>query len=302
MIHVLKFFLRSITQGNNYFAATATPAVSPQSLSSSSPLFVPEANALEPTVTVKLPGGAALAMVYVPGGRFWMGSPEHELERLKWEGPQHQVTVPPFYMGKYPVTQRQWRTVSQLDPVDRFLAPAPSLFKSNDLPVERVNWYEAVEFCRRLSQHTGQDYRLPSEAEWEYACRAGTDTPFFFGATLSTDQANYNGYYIYGAAKKGLYRGKPMPVGSFPANGLGLHDLHGNVWEWCADYWHKNYEGAPEDGRAWLSSDKNKSRVVRGGSWYAHPADCRSASRDRNYPGNTPYNNSFRVVCSVPCR
>ena len=254
----------------------------------------------EPTFTVELGSGVPLAMVYIPGGRFWMGSPESEPKRRDSEGPQHKVTVPAFYMGKYAVTQRQWRAVSLLDDVERPLAPNPSCFKGDNLPVECVSWFDAVEFCQRLSRHTGHEYRLPSEAEWEYACRAGTSTPFHFGETISTDQANYNGDSIYGKGQKGMYRKKTTPVGSFDANRFGLYDMHGNVWEWCQDHWHENYEGAPIDGSAWLSSDESKNRVVRGGSWDADPVFCRSAYRIWFDPGNDYDLLGFRVCCSAP--
>ena len=261
-----------------------------------------KAMSLPPTITVELGGGASLEMVYIPQGRFWMGSPEKELNRSESEGPQHKVTVPAFYLGKYPVTQRQWRAVSLMDDVKRPLTPDPSDFKGDALPVECVIWYDAVEFCQRLSQHTRQDYRLPSEAEWEYACRAGTSTPFSFGATISTDQANYNGNYIYGSGKKGIYREQTTPVGSFPANDFGLYDMHGNVWEWCQDHWHETYEGAPEDGRAWLFYDESKYHVLRGGSWFLNPEFCRSASRVRFAPDLGGSYTAFRVVCGLARR
>ena len=153
-------------------------------------------------------------------------------------------------MGKYPVTQAQWRFVAaQLPQVNRELEIDPSRFKGDNLPVETISWLDAEEFCQRLSHHTGRLYRLPSEAEWEYACRAGTTTPFHFGETISPEFANYNGEYTYGNGEKGVYRKQTTPVGSFQvANPFGLYDIHGNVWEWCADDWHKNYQGAPSDG------------------------------------------------------
>jgi formylglycine-generating enzyme required for sulfatase activity len=123
-----------------------------------------------------------------------------------------------------------------------------------------------------LSKATGREYRLPSEAEWEYACRAGTTTPFHFGETITTDLANYNGNYTYGSGSKGQYRKQTTDVGSFPANAFGLHDMHGNVWEWCQDTWHENYNGAPTDGSAWVDENANQNRMIlRGGSWYNNP-------------------------------
>jgi len=181
--------------------------------------------------------------------------------------------------------------------VERELEPDPSSFKGDDRPVERIFWYDAVEFCARLSQHTGRDYRLPTEAEWEYACRAGTTTPFHFGETITTDLANYRGTITYGAGPKGEYREQTTDVSSFPANAFGLYDMHGNVWEWCQDHWHENYDRAPTDGAAWLSSGESKYRVLRGGSWYDLPEFCRSAIRIGDAPGVIDGLVGFRVVC-----
>jgi formylglycine-generating enzyme required for sulfatase activity len=161
-----------------------------------------------------------------------------------------------------------------------------------------VTWYEAVEFCDRLSQHTGRLYRLPSEAEWEYACRAGTPTPFYFGDTITTDLANYDGNYTYGSGAKGEYREQTTPVGQFGVNPWGLADMHGNVLEWCEDHWHPSYEGAPSDGSAWITDDANQLRLVRGGSWYLSPVYCRSAFRARRNPNNRYPDLGFRVVCA----
>jgi formylglycine-generating enzyme required for sulfatase activity len=242
--------------------------------------------------------GVTLELVRIPGGRFWMGSPENEAERLDREGPQHSVTVPEFWLGKYPVTQTQWSEVAALPKVRIDLQPFPSHFKGDNRPVEQVNWFEAVEFCERLSRATGRTYRLPSEAEWEYACRAGTTTPFYFGETITTDLANYDGNYTYGNGPKGVYRKQTTDVGSFPPNAFGLYDMHGNVWEWCADHWHSNYEGAPTDGSAWLSNDNSSNRLLRGGSWRALPRYCRSANRLNNLPDFRNSRIGFRVVCA----
>lgn len=228
-----------------------------------------------------------------------MGSPEDELERASdgRESPQHLVTVPTFFMGRYLVTQAQWQVVSQLPSINQDLKPNPSNFKGDLNPVEQVSWYDAVEFCDRLTQHTGRPYRLPSEAEWEYACRAGTTTPFFCGETLTTDIANYNGRETYGRGVVGEYRGKTTPVDQFQlANPWGLSDMHGNVSEWCLDHWHKNYDGAPTDGSAWLSKDENIRRVYRGGSWVSYPRYCRSAYRPCNLPDYRNNSLGFRVV------
>jgi formylglycine-generating enzyme required for sulfatase activity len=253
-------------------------------------------------------------MVKIPGGRFQMGSPDTEAERMDREGPQHYVDVPEFFMGKYVVTQGQWKAIaSRTDlKVQLDLKTEPSYFKEpyKDIdrwnrPVERVSWVEAVEFCKRLSRLTGRNYRLPNEAEWEYTCRAGTTTPFHFGKTINTELANYcgtdnkkrNWSGSYGDGPKGEYREQTTPVGQFPANAFGLYDMHGNVWEWCADEWHDNYAGAPTDGSIWLNGNKDKS-PLRGGSWDDLPTYCRSAfriyfnRRDDHY-----YIIGFRLVC-----
>ena len=242
-----------------------------------------------------------LEMVAIPAGTFVMGSPKNELDRRSSESPQHEVNVASFFMGKYPVTQAQWKVVAAMPQVNRSLKPAPSRFKGDDRPVERVSWYDAVEFCDRLSAHTKRDYRLPSEAEWEYACRAGTTTPFHFGKTLTTDLANYNGNYTYADGSKGEYRQETTPVDHFGiANAFGLCDMHGNVWEWCADHWQGSYKGAPIDGSAWLSEKENAARIVRGGSWNLIPGHCRSASRLYSTPDYADYGIGFRVVCHAP--
>ncbi len=222
----------------------------------------------------------SLEMVAIPSGRFLMGSPEDELSRIDSEGPQHEVTVAGFLMGRYPVTQAQWRVVAAMPQVDCELKAEPSGFKGADRPVENVSWEDAVEFCKRLSNDTGRLYRLPSEAEWEYACRAGTKTPFHVGETLTTEVANYNGGYTYGNGPKGKYREQTTSVTEFKiANAFGLSDMHGNVWEWCQDIWHDNYRGAPTDGSAWMVDGNNSRRVLRGGSWISLPEFCRSACR-----------------------
>jgi formylglycine-generating enzyme required for sulfatase activity len=257
--------------------------------------------------TEDLGNGVRLEMVSIPDGTFLMGSPPGEPDRGADEGPQHTVTIKPFFIGKFQVTQAQWRAVAGFPKVKIDLNPDPSNFKGANRPVEQVSWYEAIEFCARLSQKTGQEYRLPSEAEWEYACRAGTTTPFHFGETITTDLANYCGedrtnneiLYkgSYGNGPKGIYREQTTDVGSFPANAFGLYDMHGNVWEWCADRWHENYNGAPTDGTAWLTEDENDYRLLRGGSWSFNPWSCRSAHR-YGYMSDFRYGNfGFRVGC-----
>ncbi len=217
--------------------------------------------------TEDLGKGVTLDMVYIPGGKFTMGSTERDYEK-----PPHPVTVQPFFMAKYPVTQSQWQAV---------MGNNPSYFKGENRPVEKVSWHDAVKFCQQLSEKTGKEYRLPSEAEWEYACRAGTTTPFYFGETITTDLANYDG-------------NSTTDVGSFPPNAFGLYDMHGNVWEWCADAWHDNYEGAPSDGSIW---EKEKGQpVVRGGSWFLEARSVRAAYRGRNSHGYRSYNVGFRLA------
>lgn len=245
-------------------------------------------------------GEIPLDMVLVTGGTFMMGSPEDELERSDNEGPQHEVTVSPFFMGRYPVTQAQWRLVAALPQVERELNPDPASFKGENRPVERVSWYDAVEFCKRLEQETGRPYRLPSEAEWEYACRAGTKTPFYFGKTLTTELANYNGT-SYSDGPGGEAPGETTPVDHFGiANIFGLCDMHGNVFEWCQDTWHESYKDAPTDGSAWIEGGNESRRVVRGGSWIDGPRACRSASRHYFPPDNANYSVGFRVGCGAP--
>ena len=258
-----------------------------------------------PCFDEKLGNNMTLRMMQIPGGTFTMGSPDDEPERLNREGPPHEVTVPTYFIGKYPVTQAQWLFVAGLEQVERRLEPAPSRFKRDIRPVEQVNWYEAVEFCQRLARYTSREYRLPTEAEWEYACRAGTTTPFHFGETITTELANYNGsneeYGAYGRGPKGEYHQETTPVDHFGvANAWGLCDMHGNVWEWCQDHWHDDYEGAPIDGSAWLTDNEEASRVRRGGSWLNYPRNCRSAYRYDDNPGDRYINIGFRVVCSAP--
>ncbi|MBE9208356.1 SUMF1/EgtB/PvdO family nonheme iron enzyme [Nostoc sp. LEGE 06077] len=246
--------------------------------------------------TEDLGNGVILDMVAIPGGKFLMGSPESEEGRYDSESPQHNVTVQPFFMGKFPVTQGQWQAVAAFDKVNIDLDSDPSYFKGANRPVEQVSWYDAVEFCDRLSRETCKIYRLPSEAEWEYACRAGTTTPFYFGETITTELANYNGDYTYGSAPKGEYRQKTTEVGQFLTNPFGLFDMCGNVWEWCQDEWHENYNNAPTDGSAWLVENDNEYRLLRGGSWYRSPRYCRSANRSRSEGDNRGSFVVFRVV------
>ncbi|MEH1965134.1 caspase, EACC1-associated type [Nostoc sp.] len=236
-----------------------------------------------------LGNGITLEMVEILAGSFKMGSPPGETGQTKYEEPQHAVNVPAFFIGKFAVTQEQYQQI---------MGSNPSNFKGAKRPVETVSWNDAVEFCKKLSQKTGREYRLPSEAEWEYACRAGRTTPFHFGETITTELANYNGNSTYASAPKGKYRQQTTEVGSFPANAFGLCDMHGNVWEWCQDTWHDSYKEAPTDGSAWIDND-NKYQVLRGGSWYGDPRLCRSAYRNYDSRDNRGNHFGFRIVCAA---
>jgi formylglycine-generating enzyme required for sulfatase activity len=282
----------------------------------------------------------SLSLLEIPAGRFLMGSQAGEAGDAD-EQPQHEVELESFYLSQTPITQAQWREVAGWQPRcgerwGRDLDPEPSFFQprsnpkargwgdgrfsllegegsSEQRPVENVSWLEAMEFCSRLSQRTARHYTLPSEAQWEYACRAGTNTPFHYEETITPALANYHGNFTYANGPKGEYRKQTTPVGMFPANAWGLQDMHGNVWEWCLDHWHRSYEGAPTDGSAWLkpSEQNNKAttkggkdntsdegdRLLRGGSWFNFPGLCRSACRDRFRPDLAFSFVGLRVVC-----
>ncbi len=215
-----------------------------------------------------------------------MGSPDSDSDARDWEKPPHQVKVNSFAIGKYPVTQAQYEAV---------MGTNPSHFSNNPQnPVEMVNWNDAQAFCQKLSQITGKTYRLPTEAEWEYACRAGTTTRFYFG----DDAGQLEDYAWY----DGNSQNTTHPVGQKKPNAWGLYDMSGNVWEWCEDDWHDNYIGAPTDGSAWFIKNDNRShhKCLRGGSWYFNPNDCRSANRLRCSPGYVNDNLGFRVACVSP--
>ena len=277
------------------------------------------------------PSSLDLQLVEIPAGSFLMGSPSSEVGRRDSESPQHEVKLESFFLGRTPITQAQWREVAQWkegprEHWGRTLNPNPSRFmgdkgglfpaeaNTDNRPVETVSWLDAMEFCSRLSQRSGRTYTLPSESQWEYACRAGITTPFHYGETLSAELANYDGNYTYGKGPKGTYRQQTTPVDSFPANAWGLHDMHGNVWEWCADHWHSSYalglQAAPTDGSPWLDTIEagkagkkeeradEYSRVLRGGSWNGYPVCCRSAYRSSSYRPANAYNYiGFRVCC-----
>ncbi len=243
-------------------------------------------DASRPMMSLDLGGGVTLDCVLIPAGKCVMGSPAGEKQRGKDEGPQRQVTISkPFYMGITEVTQEQYQAVMNSN---------PSNFRHPQKPVEQIFWEDAVEFCEKVSKKTGKPVRLPTEAEWEYACRGGTETPFNTGETINSSQANFDGTHIYGNGTEGEFRKKTMAVGSFQPNGFGLYDMHGNVAEWCSDWYQDSYEGldskdpqGPEDGM---------NRVLRGGSWVSFPGYCRSADRDWNNPGYWVGVNGFRVV------
>ena len=262
-----------------------------------------------------------LEMVRIPAGEYVMGAPEQEEESGDSERPQHVVKIAEFGLGRYPITQEQWAVVAGWESVDKELEPYPSTFNGYTHPVENVSWEDTKEFCGRLSKKTGKKYRLPTEAEWEYACRAinleelsGGDEsekiqawnkkysqPFSFGETISADLSNYSGDYVYGTGRKGEYQGKTTTVGNFPANNFGLHDMHGNVWEWCEDDYHDNYQDAPKDGRAWIDKDDSQTlKITRGGSWYVIPWYCRSAVRGWFSRADRRSSIGFRVAVSLP--
>ncbi len=245
--------------------------------------------------TEELGNDIIINMVLIPGGTFTMGSPITEGDGD--ERPQHSVSIETFFVSKFPVTQAQWRAVVALPQVKQNLHPNPSKFRGANRPVENVSWHEAREFCARIGQKTGRNYRLLSEAEWEYACRAGTNTPFHFGETITNKLANCNTGEAQTQGSYGKYRKETTTVGSFQvANGFGLYDMHGLVWEWCADPWHNNYEGAPTDGTVWETGGDAHRRVLRGGSWNFTPDMCRSASRSWNESDGGLRISGFRVA------
>jgi formylglycine-generating enzyme required for sulfatase activity len=244
-------------------------------------------------ITEILPKGILLEMVKIPAGSFLMGTEEaevirlckeYETDRYKCEMPQHRVNLKEFYLGKYPVTQEQYQAI---------MGKNPSNFKDNPKnPVEEVSWNDAQAFCKKLSEKTGKNYRLSSEAEWEYACRAGTQTRYYFG-----DNAELLGEYAWYNENSGS---KTHPVGQKKPNNWGLYDMSGNVWEWCEDVWHQNYENASKDGSSWNENNSQASfRTIRGGSWRRNPWYCRSAYRYFSPSVNRYDLIGFRVVCAV---
>ena len=231
-------------------------------------------------------GGEGPLMAMIPAGRFLMGSPLDEPERRDTEGPQHEVQMAkPLAMGVYPVTFDDYdlfcKNTSRKEPGD-------GGWGREKRPIINVSWHDAQDYCTWLREQTRRDYRLPSEAEWEYACRAGTQTPYYTGKKITKEQANFAGNV-----------GKTTPVGSYPPNAFDLYDMHGNVWEWCQDAWHENYHHAPSDGSSW-SDDGSEYRVLRGGSWNSSPSFARASVRGYSHPGYRNSDIGFRVLCSSP--
>ncbi len=222
-------------------------------------------------------------LIVVPAGSFFMGSPENEPKRVTSEGPQHVVTISNnLAVGVFEVTWADWEACLSSGACHEEMqqdAGGTSGWGRGNRPVINVSWRDTQAYVNWLKSVSGKPYRLLSEAEWEYAARAGTIKPFNTGDLITTSQANFDGRYPYDGTK-GIFRGMTLPVGSFTANEFGLHDMHGNVWEWVEDCWNDTYGGAPSDGRAWLTGDCNK-RVVRGGSWDDAAKNLRSAHRNR---------------------
>jgi len=267
-------------------AVTPSPRAAPV-------LPTPSATPLEPRHPFKP------EMVALPGGEFWMGSPEGEAERSKQDGPRHRVTLKPFAIGKYEVTFAQYDAFAQATGRQK---PSDEGWGRDQHPVINVSWGDAVAYAVWLSTETGEKYRLPSEAEWEYAARAGTASPFWTGLCIHTDQANYYGNsddYNGCGARTGVYRQKTVPVGSLPANLWGLHEVHGNVWEWVKDSWHDTYADAPADGSTWEESGSS-ARVLRGGAWKYKPRILRAANRNKAEPGYRSNFVGFRLAKTLP--
>lgn len=240
-----------------------------------------------------LGNGVLLTMVRIAPGKFVMGSPATEEDSQTHEQPQRQVDISEFYLGQTQVTQTQWSAI--------FNDKSASLNRQNRLPAHSMNWLEAIDFCDRLSEKTGRQYRLPSESEWEYACRSHTTTPFAYGDSIIPSVVNYNGEHPYAQAAKGIFRQKATPVATFAPNLFGLYDMHGNLWEWCLDEWFDSYDGAPTDGSPWGNitvRDGQQLRVVRGGSWFSHARICRAASRAGLFALFRHNFYGMRVVCT----
>ena len=273
---------RSSGTSREISGASQTPSIAnAPAVANTNPSPSPSAGPVR-TITEQF-NDASMELVLIPAGTFAMGSPGAEGEAS--ERPQHQVAVPAFYMSKYEVTQKQYQALMGIN---------ISEFQGEDLPVENVSWTFANDFCDRLTQVTGIKHRLPTEAEWEYACRAGTTTSYAFGNSLSSSQANFDDGTTGGSAQSSVNRRRTTPVGSFKPNGFGLYDMHGNVWEWCVDVFHDSYNGAPANGSAW--GDGQGLRVLRGGSWLSSVEALRSALRQRGDVELEAATIGFRVV------
>lgn len=243
-------------------------------------------NKVEETIKYSLTADFDLEMVTIPSGTFLMGS-----GAASHESPVHHVNIQGFQMGKFAVTQQQWRIVANTFEWSKIVLPAePSYFRGDLHPVERITWYEAVEFCERLTIKFGRNFRLPTEAEWEYACRASTTTPYFF----DLDKEDIGDYAWYNENSGH----RTHPVGQKLPNPWGLYDIVGNAWEWCQDKWHRTYEDAPNDNAAWLEGSTNDCRLLRGASWNAFPGACRSTPRNRILPSYRAFYYGLRVVCT----
>lgn len=243
-------------------------------------------NEKQKTVTFDLGSGIGLEMVYIPAGKFMMGSGS-----VEHESPVHEIDIPAFWMGKYVITQKQWHMVATtFEWENSLLPPDPAFFKGEQHPVEQINWYEAVEFSHRLSRKFSSPFRLPREAEWEYACRAGTTTRFFFGDDKKTlsEYAWFNDNSSH----------RTHPIGQKRPNPWGLYDIIGNTWEWCEDRWRQSYDQElPSDDS--LINSVHESRLLRGGSWNAFPSACASTPRNRILPSYRAFYYGLRVVCDV---
>ena len=262
--------------------------------------------ATQPDVVIRNSMGMNLARI--PAGEFFMGSLNNDPGAREDEQPRHRVRITkPFYMGVYEVTQAEFQTLMGTNPSSftrsGLLNNAPADLDTSQLPVDNVTWYAAIEFCRRLSElraeeRSGRVYRLPTEAEWEYACRAGTTTVFYFGDSLSSSQSNFNGRNPFGSTETGRFLNRTVPVGSYEPNAFGLFDMHGNLHEWCMDRFDRDYyrNSAAEDPPG---PEQGTSRVIRGGDWYSDGRDCRSAFRYADIPEGRFYALGMRVVCEL---
>ncbi len=253
--------------------------------------------------TELLSKNVTLDMVRIPAGHFLMGpavgEDESALDKKTSDAAQCEIAIKEFWIGKYTITQAQWWAIMEREPLSPRATASHRKTRTPLQPIENIFWTDAVDFCQRLSQKTGRAYQLPSSAQWEYACRAGTTTPFSFGETLTPEIANYNGNYTYGKGPKGRYRENSTEVGCFPPNAFGLYDMHGNMWEWCLDGWH-SFQSEPLNTQNTSSRFSSQKKSLRGGSWFYLPTNCRSAY-SLTYPFHSRTDDiSFRIVCLHP--